>query len=225
MSARTYGRGTSIMLNLLTAAVIVTLFFACQTRSREDRVADGLAAAPLVMVADFPAQGTARIQGQIELVGPGLAAPVSGERCAYYELDLTGGRKVGRRRRARGQAFLVADASGTALVRLGDTVIVENTAAVAAMISLDKAHCRQGTLAELEVQKVWYVLGLFEEIARADSELAKIRYRECVLPGGARVAVAGAGTVQPGQAPGQAARLTLAATLFEPLYIAVTAGP
>lgn len=226
MTAGGYSRGTWGALGLIAAAVIVTLLFTWQIRSRAEQVADALARAPLVAVADVPAQGTARVEGRAQLVEPSLLAPLSGRQCAYYELELVGLQGgAGLRRKAQGRAFLLADASGTALVRLeGSASTAPGSAVPSVVVAIDEVYCRQGTLAEISDARRDAALRLLGERAPIERELGEIRYRECVLPAGAAVAVAAAGTVQHGRAPARAARVTLAATPRQPLYIAVTAG-
>jgi hypothetical protein len=225
MTAGTYSRATWTGLGLIAACVIVTLLFSSQIRSRAEQVADALAQAPLVTVADFPAEGTARVEGRMQLVEPSLIAPLSGQRCAFYELEL-GGLEGGarQRRKAQGRDFLLTDASGTALVRLESAMIAPGSGMIGALVAIDEAHCRQGTLAEIAAEKRDAALRLLGERA-PDAELGEIRYRECVLAPDASVAVAGAGLKgrPPGRgaAPGRAGRVTLAATPRQPLYIAV----
>jgi hypothetical protein len=228
MTAGTYSRATWTGLGLIAACVIVTLLFSSQIRSRAEQVADALAQAPLVTVADFPAEGTARVEGRVQLVEPSLIAPLSGQRCAFYELEveglggLDGG--VRQRRKTQGRDFLLADASGMALVRLESAMIAPGSGMIGALVAIDEAHCRQGTLAEIAAEKRDAALRLLGERA-PDAELGEIRYRECVLAPDASVAVAGAGLKgrAPGRgaAPGRAGRVTLAATPRQPLYIAV----
>jgi len=226
MTAGTYSRATWIGLGLMAAGVIVTLLFASQVRSRAEQVADALALAPLVTVAEFPAEGAARVEGRVQLVEPSLIAPLSGQRCAYYELALEGlGGEARKRRRAQGMDFLLTDASGTALVRLESAMVAPGSGMIGALVAIDEAHCRQGTLAEIAAEKRDAALRLLGERA-PDGELGEVRYRECVLAPDANVAVAAARAgiqgLAPGHAvaPGRAGRVTLAATPRQPLYIA-----
>lgn len=237
----TYSRATWTALGLIAAAVVVTLFFTWQIRSRAEQVADTLAQIPLVAVADVPAAGTARVEGQAQLVEPSLSAPLSGRACAYYEMELAGLKTGARlRRKAQGREFLLADATGTALVRL-EASATAAPGSTAMVVAIDDAHCREGRLVEIPADRRDAALRLLGEPAPAERDLGDIRYRECVLPAGARVAVAAAATAQhtppPGPAqrtmaprhaqrtpPGRAARVTLAATPQQPLYIAVSAA-
>jgi hypothetical protein len=185
-----------------------------------------------VTVADFPAEGAARVEGRVQLVEPSLIAPLSGERCAYYELKVEGlGGPGGRqRRKAQGTDFLLADASGTALVRLESAMVAPGSGTIGALVAIDEAHCRQGTLAEIAAEQRDAALRLLGERA-PDGELGEIRYRECVLAPDASVAVAAAGARLHVHAPvrgaavGRAGRVTLAATSRQPLYIAVAGRP
>ncbi len=227
MTAGTYSRATWTGLGLIAACVIVTLLFSSQLRSRAEQVADALALAPLVTVADFPAEGAARVEGRVQLVEPSLIAPLSGQRCAYYELAVEGlADGVRQRRKAQGTDFLLTDASGTALVRLESAMVAPGSGMIGALVAIDDAHCRQGTLAEIAAEKRDAALRLLGERA-PDGELGEVRYRECVLAPDANVAVAAAGAGLHGHAPGRAAvpgrarRVTLAATPRQPLYIAV----
>lgn len=224
MTAGTYSRATWTGLGLIAACVIVTLLFSSQLRSRAEQVADALAQTPLVTVADFPAEGAARVEGRVQLVEPSLTAPLSGQRCAYYELaveGLAGGAR--QRRKAQGVDFLLTDASGTALVRLESAMVAPGSGMIGALVAIDDAYCRQGTLAEIAAEKRDAALRLLGERA-PDGELGEVRYRECVLAPDASVAAAGAGLHghAPGRAavPGRARRVTLAATPGQPLYIA-----
>jgi hypothetical protein len=235
MSAGTFSRSTWTALGLIAAAVIVTVFFAWQIRSRAEQVADALAQAPLVTVATVPAQGTVRLEGEVLLVEPSVRAPLTGRPCAYYELELGGLQSgAGLRRKAQGRELRLADASGTALVRLeGITTVAPGSAPPRAVVAIDDAYCQQGTLAEIAPDRREAALLLLDVPAPAAGELAEIRYRECVLPAGARAAVAAEVTVQRGlvprppahgAAPGRAGHVMLAPTPRQPLYIAVTAG-
>lgn len=240
----TYSRASWTALGLIAAAVVVTLFFTWQIRSRAEQVADALAEIPLVTVADIaavPAGVPARVEGQAQLVEPALIAPLSGQACAYYEMELSGLKTGARlRRKAQGREFLLADASGTALVRLAASATTAPGSTVM-LVAIDDAHCREGRLVEIAADRRDLALGLLGVTPPAESELAEIGYRECVLPAGARVAVAAAATAPhtppsgPGQRtlaprhaqrtpPGRAARVTLAATPQQPLYIAVSAA-
>ena len=230
MTAGTYSTATWTGLALIAAGVIVTLLFSSQIRSRAEQVADAVAQAPLVTVADFPAEGAARVEGRVQLIEPSLTAPLSGQRCAYYELEVDGlgGLEGGarQRRKAQGMDFLLTDASGTALVQLESAMVAPGSAMVGALVAIDEAHCRQGTLAEIAAEKRDAALRLLGERA-PDGELGEVRYRECVLAPDAHVAVAAAGAGLHGRAPGhvaapaRAGRVTLAATPRQPLYIAV----
>jgi hypothetical protein len=216
VSADGYSRATGAGLGLLGAAVVVTLFFASQIRSRAEQVADALEAAPLVAIADFPATGYARIEGRVRLPPSAPIAPLSGQRCAYYELeveledtarDALGDAPGARRRTSRRVDFELADASGKALVRLQ-----------AALVAIDDAHCRRGTLADLpSVRRAALTAG--EDLGYLDGiDPAAVRLRECILPADAHVAVAGA--AGPGRTP--PGRLVLGA--HGPSYVGVPAS-
>jgi hypothetical protein len=234
MTAGSYSRATWTVLALAAAAVVVTLFFSWQIRSRAEQVADALAQAPLVTVAEIPAQGTARVEGRAQLTEPSLVAPLSGRQCAYYELELSGLKSgAGLRRKAQGRELLLTDASGTALVRLeGGAMLAPGSGAAVVVVAIDEAHCQQGTLAEIATDRRDAALRLLGVPAPAASEPGEIQYRECVLPAGARVAVGAAGSEPaPGYAgrtargpTAESARVILAATPRQPLYIAVSAA-
>ena len=193
MSAGGYSRATWAGLGLLGAAVIVTLFFSTQIRSRAEQVADALEAAPLVTIADFPATGYARIEGRVRLPASALTAPLSGVRCACYELEIElenppEDAAGARRRMSRRGVFELADATGKATVRLQN-----------ALVAIDDAHCRRGTLADLPPGRR-AALAAEEDLRHLDGiDPAAVRLRECVLPADAPVAVSAA--AGPGPAP------------------------
>lgn len=226
MTAGTYSRGTWTALALIASGVIVTLFFATQIRSRAEQVTDALAQMPLVVVADVPTDGaTARVEGRVQLVGSGMVAPVSGEQCAFYEIELDGiGDGTRLHRKAQGRDFWLVDASGTALVRLESAMVAPGSGMIGAMVAIDEARCRQGALAELAVDRQDAVLRLLGERV-PDGALGEVSYRECVLAADATATVAGA--VLPGRLPGRGGRerVLLAATPTQPLYIAVAGRP
>lgn len=220
MSEGGYSRATGATLGLLGAAVVVTLFFWSQIRSRAEQVADALEAAPLVAIADFPANQHARIEGRVRLLEPALIAPLSGRRCAYYEVEVEvdpdvasaveggpgGGAASARRRTSRRRDFQLADATGTAMVRLHS-----------AMVAIDDAHCRRGTLADLPAGRR-AALAVEEDLGHLDGiDPAAVRFRECALPADAQVAVAGVA------GPGRAARSSLVLGVHGPSYVGVPA--
>jgi hypothetical protein len=207
-----FGRATWAMLGLLGAAVLVTLLLPWQVRSRAEQVADALEAAPLVAVAAFPAAGHARIEGHVRLPGTTLIAPLSGQRCGYYELDIEvdGQDAAGhaRRRASRVQSFELADATGSAVVLMRN-----------ALVAIDGDLCRRGVLADLPRARR-AALSVTEDLGHLDRiDPATVRFRECVLPAGAHVAVAGvAGTRRAGRSG-----LILGAGQA-PIYVAVSAA-
>lgn len=214
-----FSRATWTGLALLGAAVIVTLLFSWQIRSRDQQIADALEAAPLVEIADFPATGYARIEGRVRLSGPALIAPFSGRRCAYYEIDVevedSSGAGAGTghdapRRVSRGHGFELADATGVAVVRLRN-----------AMVAIDDAHCQRGILADIPAGRR-AALSVDEHLVHLDGiDPARVRFRECVLAAGARVAVAGAAPM------GRAGHGGLILGLGQdqgPIYVGVAAG-
>jgi hypothetical protein len=209
-----YSSATRAGLGLLGGAVAVTLFFSWSIRSRAEQVADALADAPPSTVAALAAAGHARIEGQARLVAP-LLAPFSGRRCAYYELEIERGPASDPgdavRRASAGTDFLLVDATGEAVVRVGR-----------AMIAIADAHCVRGTLDGIAPERraaLTAVPGL-EELGRLDARaLAAVRVRECALPADARVAVAGVADAAHGRAG--KGRPSLGSTPQGPLYIAV----
>lgn len=206
------GRGTWAGLGLLGAAVLVTVLVPWQIRSRDEQVADALEAAPRVAIAAFPASGYARIEGRVRPSGPALSAPLSGRRCVYYEIEIEvagqGNAGDARRRTSRGQSFELADATGTAVVWMRN-----------AFVDTGEAQCQRGVLADLAPRRR-AALSTQEDLGHLDGiDPATVRFRECVLPADAHVAVAGvAGTRRAGPGgpilgQGQA-----------PVYVAITAG-
>jgi hypothetical protein len=189
-----FSRATWASLGLLGAAVVVTLFFATQIRSRAEQVADALAAAPLVAIAEFPATGYARIEGRVRLPPSAPTAPLSGVRCAYYELELEDPPEDtpwARRRTSRRTDFELADATGKATVRLHN-----------ALVAVDDAHCRRSTLADLPAHRRAALTAEEDLGYLAGIDPAAVRIRECVLPADAPVAVsaeAGPGRASPGR--------------------------
>jgi hypothetical protein len=211
VSAGGYSRATWAGLGLLGAAVVVTLFFSTQIRSRAEQVADALEAAPPVAIADFPATGYARIEGRVRLPPSVLTAPLSGVRCAYYELEIElsdAARDAledfpgARLRTSRRAGFELADATGTATVRLQN-----------ALVAVDDAHCRRGTLADLPDHRRG-ALAAEEDLGYlAGIDPAAVRLRECVLPADVAVAVAAAA------APGPASPGRLMLGTHGPIYV------
>jgi hypothetical protein len=190
-----YSRATWTGLALLGAVVVVTLLLSWQIRPRDEQIADALEAAPLVAIADFPATGYARIEGRVRLFGRALTAPFSGRRCAYYEIDVevedapAGGPgdqpadsgDNASRRASRRHDFELVDATAVAVIRLRN-----------AMVAMDDAHCQRGILAHIPASRR-AALSADEHLAHLDGiDPARVRFRECVLPADARVAVAGA---------------------------------
>jgi hypothetical protein len=78
---------------------------------------------PLSRIADAPPEQAVRIEGVIEHDGEPLAAPLSGERCVYYDADVETSSPV-RARAARGLVVCVRDDSGVLLVDLGAARVV-----------------------------------------------------------------------------------------------------
>lgn len=177
MSVTGHGRGLGAAVGLVIAAVVLTLLVPAQIRSRAERVADALASAPAVPVAEIPAGTTARIHGRVRLGRQALVTPLSGRRCAHYELALEGPDRTVRQ--ADSRDFSVEDATGVArVVTRGATIAVTRA-----------AHCVSGTLARARP-------GIDTgEILRSHgwtgADPGQVRYRECALVDGARVAVAG----------------------------------
>ncbi|HWN67414.1 MAG TPA: hypothetical protein VNM90_07220 [Haliangium sp.] len=215
MSAGGYSRASWAMLGLLGAAVIVTLLLSWQIRSRAEQVADALEAAPLVAIASFPATGYARIEGRARLLEPALVAPLSGRRCAYYELDLElpesddapGGDAGRRRRMSQRRDFELTDATGKAVVRMHSAVV-----------AIGDAHCRRGSLADVPANRR-AALAVEEDLAYLDSiDPAAVRFRECALPADAQVAVAGVAGA------GRASPSRLVLGVHGPSYVGVSAS-
>lgn len=206
-----FGRATWTMLGLLAAAVLVTLLLAIQIRTRAEQVADAFEAAPLVAIARFPATGYARVEGRVRLGVPALVAPLSDRRCAYYEIhvEVDGGKLAGASRPvSRGRDFWVEDDTGAALVYLRNAVV-----------ALDGAHCVRGVLADLPAIRR-SALAREQDLGHIDGiDPARVRFRECALPAGARIAVAG--TAFGGQA--SPSRVVIGDGQA-PIYIGVAAG-
>lgn len=200
MSAAGYSRGLGAVVGLAVAAVIVTLLLSGQIRSRAERVADALTRAPAARVAEFPADARARVEGQVRLGGAALTAPVSGRRCAHYELVLEGPERSVRQ--AESRDFSVEDATGTArVVAHGATIAVTRD-----------DHCVRGTLAD--ARSGAHVDTLLKRHGWSGVDPGAVRYRECALVAGARVAVAGASA-----RGGRGGRLLLRATPESPLDV------
>jgi hypothetical protein len=106
--------------------------------ARAGRAARAAALISPTVIAKVPEGATVRIAGTVKLLEQSLIAPFSGSRCAGYFATCKGdghfehGHAAGRSgihrvSRERWCAFVLEDATGKALVQVGEEVVVEGT--------------------------------------------------------------------------------------------------
>ncbi|HEX2574073.1 MAG TPA: hypothetical protein VH877_31290 [Polyangia bacterium] len=136
----------------------------------------------------------AKISGRVRLTGPPLVAPLTGRRCAGYEVEVREREDAWQRIVAEvaGTDFLVEDPEGgTALVKAEQALLVlaeDGEAAVSGLALADRLIAllqRQGRMREVELQY----------------DLEDLYFVERILAPGKRVSVVGVGGWEPNTDP------------------------
>lgn len=143
--------------------------------------------------------GVARVTGRLGYAGEPLVAPLTGRRCAYYEVWVEQPGPGGSRRtilhQTAGQDFCLRDDTGKALVEIDGALFAV----------VKDAHTRSGTGADKGAH-------LEAMLARHQAKPAssmyhdELRYREGVLEEGEHVSVLGKATWEPDPEPGAESR-------------------
>ncbi len=174
--ASPYSRALSSLIGLLAGAIIVTLMLTWWARTSRPR---GTAStpAPATTVAGFPAGRAGTVRGRVGAIGAVVSAPLTGRRGVYYELDIEPleGEPV---RERHGREFSLDDGTGVARIRLDGATVTPAEPA-----------CVRGALAEVAGSPG--ASAVLRRLELSASELTALRFRECVLPVGARVSVTG----------------------------------
>lgn len=146
-----------------------------------------------VPIRDVRAGRPAKIGGRVRLTGPALMAPLTGRRCAGYEVEVREREDAWQRivTEVAGTDFLVEDEGGTALIKTEQALLIlaEDGEAVVSGLALPERLTallqRQGRLREAELQY----------------DLEDLYFVERILVPGKRVSVVGVGGWEPNTDP------------------------
>ncbi len=193
--------------------------------NRDARVKRALGKVPRGKIGTAVEGAVVKVVGRIDYLGEPLTAPLSGLRCAHYELTIQEWRSSGRSGRwdtivqqAASQDFLLRDGSGTALVRPASAEVAVHKDEHHTSGPLNDATPELENLLERHGQKSTGTLGFNR----------KLRYDEGVLEAGEHAAICGcamlwrpgaAGGAEQDVSGGQVIRLLFEQRVETPLYI------
>lgn len=177
-----------------------------------------------VEIGAFPHGALGRVAGELELVEGELTAPLTGRRCAAYEVVVEELRGAGSRRvvqEIKAVPFVVDDGTGRALVHPEHADFA---------ITADVDDEEAGVLVDPTPRQRDFLVRSGHASLAAHNSLTVLRFHEGVLAPGERVAVVGRGVVSidPSasaehsggyRAPAGATMVTLASDSRTPLYV------
>lgn len=186
-SSRSSDSGLGITIGVVVFAVLALVLFLRWYYSPAQQARRALAAVRPAPLASFPDGVVGKVVGAVALTGDALRAPLSGRRCAHFDVHVEEYRSRGKSgswitviREVESCGFLLSDDSGVARVDVTGARVVTN------MDTTRRSGTFHDATPELEA-----FLARHGRSSKGWIFNKRIRYREGVLEPGERVAVLG----------------------------------